>query len=153
MVSIVQRLITATKFGRDNYPLLREFKYFKRIIFIAVSFTLLAAILEGFGVGFLLSFLQSLTQPDAVPTQTGVTWFDNLALGANLPANQRVYRICISILAITLIRTGCFYVGTVFSGHAQANLTYRLRRRLFEQLQALRLSFFSQARSGLLINT
>lgn len=151
--SLISRMLKTSSFWQDNYLLLREFKRFKRTALLALCFTLLAAIFEGFGVGFLLSFLQSLTQPDAAAVQTGINWVDVWILGVDQPANERVYRISVVILLTTIIRTGFLYLGTVYSGHAQAYLTYHLRSRLFEQLQALRLGFFSQTRSGFLVNT
>ena len=149
----MRHLFRKTKFWRDNHLILRELKYFKKTVALAVLFTLLAALFEGFGVGFLLSFLQSLTQPDAAAVKIGVNWFDTWFLGANLPANERIYRISGFILLTTLIRTSLLYLGRVYAGYSQANLTYRLRIRIFEQVQALSQKFFTETRSGALVNT
>ena len=149
----MRRFLKATKFGQDNYLILRELKYFKKTVALAVFFTLLAAVFEGFGVGFLLSFLQSLTQPDAAAVKTGINWLDVWVLGADLPANERIYRISGFILLTTLIRTSFFYLGRVYAGYAQANLTYQLQMRIFEQVQALSQKFFTKTRSGALVNT
>ena len=150
---LIRNLLKATSFWQDNYLLLREFKYFRRIILLTLVFTILAAMLEGFGVGFLLTFLQSLTQPDAAPTQTGIEWFDVKVLGVNESATERIYRISILILITTLLRSAFTYLGRAYSGFSQSHLTYRLRHRIFEQLQSLSLSYFAKSRSGELINS
>ena len=149
----MRHFLKASKFWQNNNLILRELKYFKKTVALAIVFTLLAALFEGFGVGFLLSFLQSLTQPDAAAVKTGINWIDIWVLGANQPANDRVYRISGFILLTTLIRTSFFYLGRVYAGYAQANLTYQLRMRIFEQVQAVSQKFFTKTRSGALVNT
>ena len=149
----IRKFLKATSFWRDNYFILREFKYFRWISILAITFTLLAAVFEGFGVGFILSFLQSFTNPDAAPIQTGIDWIDIWILGINAPATERLYRITGLIFLTTLLRLSFTYLGQIYSFLAQTSLGYRLRLRIFEQLQALSLSYFSKTRSGNLINS
>jgi subfamily B ATP-binding cassette protein MsbA len=149
----IHNLLSATRFWKDNYFVLREFKYFRRIALLALVFTLLAAVFEGFGVGFILFFLQSLTNPNAAPIQTGVGWFDVWILGVNASVAERVYRICALILLTTWLRSAFAYLGQVYNQRTQLNLADRLRLRLFEQLQALSLSYFAQTRSGETVNS
>ena len=120
---------------------------------MAVIFTFLAAAFEGFGVGFILSFIQSFTNPDAAPIQTGIDWIDTWILAVDAPATERMYRITGLIFITTVLRLGFTYLGQLYSFLAQINLGYRLRLRIFEQLQALSLSYFSKTRSGNLINS
>ena len=150
---VIRKLLKATSFWRDNSFILREFRYFRVITILAIVFTLLAAAFEGFGVGFILSFIQSFTNPDAAPIQTGMNWIDIRVLGVNAPANERLYRITGLIFLTTLLRLGFTYFGQLYSFLAQVNLGYRLRLRIFEQLQALSLAYFSKTRSGNLINS
>ncbi|MEO0377944.1 MAG: ABC transporter ATP-binding protein, partial [Cyanobacteria bacterium P01_A01_bin.17] len=98
-------------FWKQNYLLLKEVKYFMGSVALAVSFTLLGAVFEGFGIGFILSFLQSLTSPDSPPIQTGLEWFDIQILGVNLSATARLYRICFLILLTTFFRLSFVYLG------------------------------------------
>ncbi|MCA1993910.1 MAG: ABC transporter ATP-binding protein/permease [Coleofasciculus sp. S288] len=149
----VRNLLKATSFWQENYLILREFKYFRRVAILALVFTLLAAVFEGFTVGFLLTFLQSLTEPNAAPIQTGIGWFDVWVLGVNAPLTERLYRVSGLILLMTLLRTGLTYLGQVYSEIAKFNLADRLRKRLFEQFQALSLSYFAKTRSGELTNS
>lgn len=150
---LIHRLLKPTSFWKNNYLILRELKHFLGSVVLAVVFMLLAASFEGFGVGFILSFLQSLTSPDAAPVQTGIDWFDVWVLGINAPATERLYRISVLILLTTLLRLGSTYLGKLHSYVAQHQLAYQLRRRLFEQLQALSLSYFAKTRPGNLVNS
>lgn len=152
-LSLLRDLFKTTKFWQENYIILREFKYFRRIAILALVFTLTAAAFEGFGVGFLLAFLQSLTDPQAEPIQTGIRWFDVWFLGINASHTERLYRVSALILFVTLLRTGFTYLGQVYSEIANHNLADRLRKRLFEQLQSLSLSYFAKTRSGELVNS
>ena len=97
--------------------------------------------------------MQSFTNPDAAPIQTGIDWIDISILGINAPATERLYRITGLIFLTTLLRLSFTYLGQLYSFLAQTNLGYRLRLSIFEQLQALSLSYFSKTRSGNLINS
>lgn len=149
----IRKFLKGTSFWQENAFLFREFKTFRRIAVLAVIFTLLAAVFEGFGVGFILTFLQGFTNPDAPPIQTGIEWLDTWVLAVHAPATERLYRVSALILLVTWLRCGLTYLGQVYSKIAQINLVDGLRKRLFEQFQALRLSYFSTTRSGELINS
>ena len=153
MLPKVRNFFQATQFWQKNRLILKEFQYFPKTALLALGFTLLAAIFEGFGVGFLLTFLQSLTDPNAEPIQTGIEWVDIIFLGVNSPADQRLYRVSGLILVSTLLRSAFTYWGIRYSEVSQLKLAYQLRLRLFEQLQALSLKFFVKVRSGELINS
>lgn len=149
----VRNSLKATNFWKDNYLLLREFKYFPWIATLAIVFALGAAAFEGFGLGFLLAFLQSLVNPESPAIQTGVRWFDISILGINESATNRLYRVSALILVATWIRAGFNYLTQVYTELTQFKLIDRLRKRIFEQLQSLSLSYFSTSHSGELINT
>ena len=147
-------ILKATNFWQDNYLVLREFKHFRKVTILALVFSILAATFEGFSIGFLLTFLQSLTAgADAEPIQTGVAWFDIWILGVKTSATSRLYRISILILLSTWLRSGFDYFSSIYTESAQLHLADRLRKRMFEHLQALPLSYFVKTRSGELINT
>ncbi|WP_081450175.1 heterocyst formation ABC transporter subunit HepA [Nodularia spumigena] len=133
--------------------MLREFKNFRKIAALALVFSFIAATFEGFSIGFLLSFLQNLTTPDAEPIQTGISWFDTWILAANASAIHRLYRISLLILLSTWIRAGFNYLAQVYTEMSQLFLADRLRKQIFDQLQGLPLSYFAKTRSGELINT
>lgn len=149
----IRRLLKSTKFWQKNYLVLRELKHFPKIAILALVFSFMAATFEGVGIGFLLSFLQSLTSPNAKPIQTGIGWFDIWVLGSNASAISRLYRISALILLTTWIRAAFNYLSAVYTELSQLNLLDRLRKQIFEQLQSLSLSYFAKTRSGELINT
>jgi len=151
--TFIRSQLKATSFWQDNYLLLREFKYFPWIAVLALVFALGAAAFEGLGLGFLLAFLQSLVNPNAEPIQTGVDWFDIWILGVNKSAISRLYRVSALILLATWIRAGFNYLTHIYTELTQLKLVDRLRKRIFEQLQSLSLSYFSKTQSGELINT
>jgi len=145
--------LKSTKVLQEYYVVLREFKHFQGIAILAVVFSLLAATLEGVGIGLILTFLQGLTNPNATPIQTGISWFDIWLLGIHASTTSRLYRLSALILVATALRVFFSYLAGVYTGHAQHHLIDRLRKRLFEQFQALSLSYFSRTRSGELINS
>jgi subfamily B ATP-binding cassette protein MsbA len=149
----LRNLLKATNFWQENYLILREFKYFRQIATLALIFSFLAATFEGVSIGFLLSFLQNLTNPNAQPIQIGIDWFDDIILGVHTSAISRLYRISLLILLSTWIRATFNYFGQVYTELSQLHLGDRLRKQIFEQLQALSLSYFAKTRSGELINT
>lgn len=149
----MRRSLKASHFWRENSLILREFKYFPWVAAAAIAFAVIAAAFEGFGFGFLLTFLQSLVSPDAPPFQTGVGWFDSWILGVNESATNRLYRVSGLILVSTWIRAGFNYLTQVYTELTQQKLVERLRIQIFEQLQALSLGYFSKTNTGELINT
>ncbi len=149
----LKRLLKATGFWKDNALILRELRHFPAIVALAILFPLLAAIFEGFGISFLLGFLQSLVNSGGPPFQTGIGWFDVWVLGIDKPELERLYRCCTLILTATWIRAAFNYLSAVYMSIAQLRLIDRLYKQIFEQLQSLSLQFFSTTRSGSLLNT
>jgi len=147
------RLVKSSKFWQENNLILKEFKYFKKIVILALIFSCLAATFEGVSLGFLMSFLQNLTSPNAQPIHLGINWFDYWVLGTKSSAINRLYRISILILLSAWMRAAFNYLSQVYTELTQLHLVDRLRKQIFEQLQSLPLSYFNKTRSGELINT
>ncbi|MFN7527658.1 MAG: heterocyst formation ABC transporter subunit HepA, partial [Dolichospermum sp.] len=146
------KLFQATSFWQNNRLILREFKHFRLVAILALVFSILAASFEGFGLGFLLVFLQSLTTPGAEPVKTGIEWFDILILGINGSVNERLYRISALIVITTCMRASFNYLAQICTQFSEVSLVDTLRKRIFEQLGAQTLSYFNQKKSGELIN-
>jgi len=70
----------ATRFWKDNYFVLRV-QILSSDCGPGSGVHVTSSSFEGFGVGFILFFLQSLTNPNAAPIQTGFGWFDVWILG------------------------------------------------------------------------
>jgi len=116
-------------------------------------FSLLAATFEGFGIGFLLAFLQKLVDPNAKPFYTGINWFDVAILGVNASKLSQLYRVSALILLSTLLRVVFGYLSSIFAESGSIQLVDRLYKRIFEQLQSLSLRFYGQVKAGEILNT
>lgn len=149
---IFQKLLSASKLWQNNRLILREVKYFPGAAAIAVVASILAAIFEGFGIGFLMGFLQNLVA-QGEPFQTGLRWFDVYILGINEPELNRLYRVSALILITAGLRAVFNYFSYLYIEISKARLVDRLYKRIFEQLQALSLTYFNQVRAGEILNT
>ena len=148
--NLAKNLVKATSFWKENYLILQEFKHFRKITILAVVFSFLGATFEGVSIGFLLSFLQGLTTPN-VAAKTGIAWLD--AWIHSIPTLNPLYVISSLILLSTWMRSAFNYFAGIYTESTQLNLADRLRKQMFEQLQALPLSYFAKTRSGELVNT
>ena len=146
------KILQATSLWQNNRVILREFKHFRVVAILAIVFSALAASFEGFGLGFLLVFLQSLTTPGSEPVKTGIEWFDILILGINGSATERLYRISALIVVTTCMRASFNYIGQICIQFSEISLVDNLRKRIFQQLEAQTLSYFSHKKSGELVN-
>ena len=140
------------QFWRDNDLILREIRYFPYVACIAVIAPIFAAIFEGLGVGSLTGFLQNLVD-GSEPFRLGITWFDIHVLGIHESEFNRLYRISTLILLLAVLRAIFNYLSWLYLEIAKIRLVERLYKRIFEQLQALSLSFFDNSRSGETLNT
>lgn len=138
--------------GRKAF-ILREFKEFPRVVILALLFTLLSAAFEGFGLGFLLTFLQGVTDSSAPPVETGIQFVDVWLLASNAPSQERLYRVSALIIIITVTRSIFAYCAALYASIGKFKLAYQLRLRIFEQLQSLPISYFARTRSGELVNS
>jgi subfamily B ATP-binding cassette protein MsbA len=149
--NLLKNILQASRFWQDNQEILREFKHFRKITILAIVFTLLAATFEGVSIGFLLSFLSSLTSPDRNPS-TGLVILDSF-IQSYAGIIKPLYLISALILLSTWARAGFNYCAAIYTESAQLVLADRLRKKIFEQLQALPLSYYTKARSGEIVNT
>lgn len=149
----VRNLVKRTSIWKRNALILRELKHFPKILALAILFPLIAALFEGFGIGFLLGFLQNLVSASGNSFQTGFEWFDNTILGVQKSELTQLYRISGLILLSTWIRAVFNYLSGIYIRKAEVSLTSRLYKKVFEQLQSVSLRFFSKVRGGDLINT
>jgi ATP-binding cassette, subfamily B, bacterial MsbA len=148
----LQKNFKSSKLWRENALILREVKYFRWAAAIAFISSILAAVFEGFGIGFLLGFLQNLVN-QAEPFQVGIDWFDVHILGIYESDLNRLYRVSALILLSAGLRAVFNYFSFLYIEITKARLVDRLYKQIFEQLQALSLSFFTQVRSGAILNT
>ncbi len=150
---IVRSVVRTTSFWKENRLILRELRSFRWVVFLAILFALMAAFFEGITVGFIASFLQGLTNPDEPPIQTGLRWFDIVFLASEAPATERIYRLSGLLLIAVWLRAGFDYMGSLYSREAALSLVDRLRCRIFDQLESVKLSFYATVNPGTLIST
>lgn len=150
---ILRTLLKTTQFWQENYLIIREFKDFRGIVFLAILFALIAAAFEGITVGFIASFLQGLTNPEEPPIQTGLAWFDIIFLATQASATERIYRLSGLLLIGVWLRASFDYLSAVYSKKSSLKLVDNLRRCIFDQLESFKLSFYSTVSSGSLIST
>jgi ATP-binding cassette, subfamily B, bacterial MsbA len=148
---IIKTFIQATDWWQDNRLVIREVKHFRKIVFFAFLFPLFAAIFEGFGIGFLLTFMQNMVS-DGEPIRTGIEWFDISILGVTTSKLSRLCRASALILLSTWMRAYFNYLTAVYMDLTKIQLVDNLYKRIFEQIQSLSLGFFGKVRSGDLIN-
>ncbi|WP_435183244.1 heterocyst formation ABC transporter subunit HepA [Cylindrospermopsis raciborskii G7] len=153
LASLPLEILQSASFWQNHKLILKEFQHFRLMAIGAIFFSALAASFEGFGLGFLLVFLQSLTTPSAAPVKTGIDWVDIFILGVNTPVIERLYRISALIVITTCVRALFNYVGQLCIQFSEINLVDNLRKRIFEQLSTQTLGYFAKKSSGELINT
>ena len=146
--TVMLGLLKATRFRKDNRLILREYKHLRKLVVLALAFSLLGAFTEGITVGFIASFLQGLTNPNEPPIQTGLRWFDVTFLATEASAAVRIYRLSGLLLCAFWVRGICEYLGQVYSKKSALGLVDRLRGRIFEQIEQLSLSFFDKTKPG-----
>ncbi|KAI9132424.1 heterocyst formation ABC transporter subunit HepA [Acaryochloris sp. CCMEE 5410] len=149
----IRNLLKATAFWQDNRLILREFKFFPGVTVAAISFSLVAAFMSGSSIALIGVFLQGLTNPHESPIHTGINWLDSWVLGTYSPSSERIVRLSGLILIVIWLQATFIYLGQLYSRLVAINLTERLRRSLFEQLQRLSLKFYSSTKAGELINS
>ena len=108
--------------------------------------------LEGFGVGLLVPFLDGLMNPDAEALKTGWEWFDTWVLAIGVPPLERLYRISALLLTCVWLRAGVMYMSAAANFRMVESAKHWLRCLIVDQVQAVSLRYFSRTRTGELIN-
>ena len=150
---LIRRILKASSFWQDNYLIVRAFQPFCRTAILAIFLTIMAAALEAVGIGLIASLLQGLTNPNQAPLATGIEWLDVWFLASKTVAQERIWRISGLILFTVWVRAVFSYFGRYFAKVCEIGLVDTLRKRIFKQFESLSLSYYTQKRSGELINT
>ncbi|MBV6623427.1 MAG: ABC transporter ATP-binding protein [Rivularia sp. (in: Bacteria)] len=149
----IRKIFIATGFWQHNYLILRAFQPFYHIAIVAVLLTIMAAALEAVGIGLIASLLQGLTNPNQPALETGVEWFDISILGTQTAAQERIWRISGLILFTVWMRAVFSYFGRYCAKLCEIGLVDTLRKKIFQQFKSFSLTYYTQKRSGELINT
>ncbi|BAY11969.1 heterocyst formation ABC transporter subunit HepA [Calothrix sp. NIES-2098] len=150
---LIGKLLIKTKFWQEHYLIINSFQPLRGIAALAILFTLIGAFLEATGIGLVAFLLQCLTNVNQPPLQTGIGWFDIWILGTKANISERIYRISGLILLNVWARAIFTYLGRYTAKYCEVRLIDSLRKQIFEQLQHLSLSYYTQKRSGELFQT
>ena len=149
---VLRKLIKSSQLWKDNALIFKEVEHFPWIAATAVAAPIIAAVFEGFGIGALMGFLQNLVD-QSEPFAIGIQWFDVNVLGIYESDINRLYRVSGLILLSAGLRAVFNYLSFLYLELSKIRLVEQLYKRIFEQLQALSLTFFNQSRSGEIVNT
>lgn len=131
------------------FPLLKLYPW---AIPIIISLWILSAVLEGFGISLLIPFLQSF---DPAAAQTATT---NVLIGVlnrlfgQLPPDQRLVIIPLSIFGCILLKNCLSYSNAVLLHWLNARISDRLRSRIYQQLLSVSDRYLEQQDFGQLSN-
>lgn len=129
-----------------------SFWRYRLLIGATIFFSLLAACFEGFSIGMLIPFLQTLSDESRV-FETGISWLDHTFLGHGESQLVRMYYICGIILVATWLRTIFGYFASILGVKARVSIIEDLRLRVVDQLQSVSLSYFATTKAGDILNT
>lgn len=133
--------------------ILQESRHFKKYIFLGLVSLILSSLLEGIGIGLIVVFLNKITQDGATETKTGIEFLNIWIFGSNLSTQNQLYRISSLLIIVAMVRCLLNYIGSIYVSWAKISVLDRVRRRIFEQLQAFHISYYYSVSSGDLVNT
>jgi subfamily B ATP-binding cassette protein MsbA len=120
---------------------------------LTLLLTGLSAALEGFGIGLLVPFLDGLLNPGGEPFRIGIEFIDVHLLAVEASQLERLYRVAGLLLGVVWLRGLIGFMAHRYSVLMRENILDRIRREIIDQVQAVSLHYFSQKRSGEIINT
>ncbi len=128
-----------------------SFKKYWVLLVGTIAFALLSASFEGLGVGLIIPFLQNLsTEGDSF--STGIGWIDANILGVGMDKTARMIRICGVIIISTFLRGIFSYLASFCGIKGRASVVEDLRMKVIDQLRSVSLAYFSNTRSGNIVN-
>jgi subfamily B ATP-binding cassette protein MsbA len=122
------------------------------VALLSAVLILLSAIFEGLSLAVINLFLEGITTPDKAVIKFGIDWIDVWIIGAKSDPTDRVMRLGLLVILFSWLRSLFAYLGPIYAKLTEAAFADRLRRSIFEQLISLSLSYYSQTRSGDLVN-
>lgn len=148
----LRSLVKANSFWKENHVFLREFKYFWGVAVLGILFSFLGAIFEGAALAVINAFLQVLTSPDQPPVKLGFEWLNLWVFSTQSSTGDRLFRLGLLVICLAWLRSLFAYLGPVYAQLTDASFADRMRKSMFEQLISLNLGYYSQTRSGDLVN-
>ena len=126
----------------------------KKLLAFTFLTTLVAAGLEGLGVGLIVPFIQNLTEDGSGGQgfMTHVEFIDRVFLAVGQDTIVRLHRIALTIGLVALLRSGFGLISNFLGGKAQEYTAHELRRMINAQSMDIALSYYSHARAGEIIS-
>ena len=136
---------------QNIWTLIRLLKPYRFRVGLSLILAVLAALLEGAGLGLLVPVLQSLTTNGTLVSGNAVV--DLLSRPFMLiPAGDRLPILMLILLIITALKNGATYGHTYLGAWLRTNLMRNLRCRMFDQFLRVGYQFLAERRAGDLWN-
>ncbi len=137
--SLVTRKMTLPT-ERAFWLVIGEAMLFKGLIFAALFFNVLAAMLEGLSVAAMALGVSSIVSADAAACAMSFEWLSVIGLD-NVCSNvekSTLFLWCLSIAVAGQITRAIFqYIGVVFAAYLQTNVVGSLQKKVVAQLMSL----------------
>lgn len=133
--------------------LVRQVWNARGLFILTLLSTGVSASLEGFGIGLLVPFLDSLLNPEGTAFRTGIDFVDTHLLAVEASQLERLYHVAGLLLAVVWLRGFIGFLSHRYSILMREEILDRIRREIIDQVQAVSLHFFSRTRTGDIINT
>ncbi|WP_039781605.1 heterocyst formation ABC transporter subunit HepA [Acaryochloris sp. CCMEE 5410] len=150
---MIRNVLKATHLWQSHGLILKELRHYRLLLIAALFFSFVSAISAALSIGLISALLQGLTSPYNSPLQTGIGWIDIHLLGIQTSANQRIYRLAALTLVISWLQIASAYWGQLSFRLTALGLVNRLRKKLFDQLKRLSLSYYLSSSAGALTTT
>ena len=136
---------------QNIWILIRLLKPYRFQVGLSLILAVLAALLEGVGLGLLVPVLQSLTTNGSLASGNAVV--DLLSRPfMSIPSQDRLPVLMLILLIITALKNGATYGHAYLGAWLRTNLMRNLRCRMFDQFLRVGYQFLAQCRAGDLWN-
>lgn len=123
------------------------------LLVLTVVAALLGAVFEGIGLGLLVPFLESVTEPQGLERFTGWAWLDGVILGQGSTPFEQLIRVAVIIMGVIVLRGAVSLMRAVMEVRLTEGILHSLRERAARQLLSVSIRFFSTQRMGHILNT
>jgi len=119
---------------------------------ILVTLGMAASLSEGFGIGLIIPFVESLNGGHALPSSIGpLRYLTGIFEG--VPTETRIWLIPLCILASVVLRNVLLYANTLVFSRLNWNICHRLRCEIFDQLLNVEYGYLERKKAGNLLHT
>lgn len=140
--------------------LISELKYYKKYTFLSVLFHLLTAVFTLVSIPLVIPFFQIIFGASPSDYKAPSSWLDlegtlNYGFSRLIAISDRSHAlvvVCISVVAVFLMRNICRYLASYFMMPARNGLLKDLRSRLFEAYLKMPLSIRNKSHKGQLLS-